>query len=298
MSGAGDDRTVRAFAPAKVNLYLHVTGRRDDGYHLLDSLVVFAELGDVIVAQPADALSLSIDGPFAAGVPDGPDNLVLRAAAALAAATGIAAGARIHLTKNLPPASGIGGGSADAAATLRALRQLWGVTADPPDLDRLALALGADVPVCLYGRPAFFAGIGEELMPPPPLPPAWLVLVNPGVAVATAAVFRHRDGPFSPPGRFSAAPPDAAALAALLADRRNDLEPVAMVLAPPIVAVRARLEAAPGALLVRMSGSGATVFALFAGPVEARAAAAKIQAERPGWWVRAAAIASAPEIAS
>lgn len=164
------DTTTRGFAPAKLNLYLHVTGRRPDGYHVLDSLVAFADCGDVLHAAPAAELSLSIDGPFAAGLAGEADNLVLRAARALAAAAGVPAHASLTLEKHLPVASGIGGGSSDAAATLRLLCRLWRITPDPAVLNRIALGLGADVPVCLGSRPARMGGVGDLLELAPALP--------------------------------------------------------------------------------------------------------------------------------
>jgi 4-diphosphocytidyl-2-C-methyl-D-erythritol kinase len=266
-------------APAKINLFLHVTGRRDDGYHLLDSLVVFAGAGDRLTAEPAASLSLELDGPFGAALAGEEDNLVLRAARALAATAGIQAGARLRLTKNLPVASGIGGGSADAAAALRLLARLWQLPA--PD-SGLALGLGADVPVCLAGRPARMQGIGERLLRAPTLPRFGLVLVNPGVAVSTPAVFRARRDGFHPPAALPDGWPDAAAMAADLALCANDLEAAAISLAPAVAEALAALAALPGALLARMSGSGATCFALFADPARAAAAAAEIA--RPGWW--------------
>ncbi len=282
-------------ARAKINLYLHVVGRRADGYHLLDSLAVFAGIGDTIEAAPADTLALSIDGPFAHGLGNGEDNLVLRAAHALAAASGRPAAARIRLTKRLPLASGIGGGSADAAATLHALARLWQLDLEPAALAAVGLGLGADVPVCLHGRSAFFAGIGEIVTPAPSLPPAWLVLANPGIALPTPQVFKARSGGFSEPGRFEAGPADATELAAVLKLRGNDLTEAAVQLAPVIGTVLAELEALPGALLTRMSGSGATCFALFAEQAGARAAAAGLRARQPGWWaVAAPLLANAP----
>lgn len=275
-------------APAKINLYLHVVGRRSDGYHLLDSLVAFAGVGDTIAASPADTLSLTVDGPFAQGLGSAEDNLVLRAARALAAAAGRPAAAHIRLTKRLPIASGIGGGSADAAATLIALTRLWRLDLDAAALAAIGLALGADVPVCVYGRSAFFAGIGEVVTPAPALPPAWLVLANPGIALATPEVFKARSGGFSAPGRFTAAPADAAELATVLAARSNDLTDAARTLALVIGTVLSELEALPGALLARMSGSGATCFALFGDERQAQAAASAMRAHRPGWWMAAA----------
>lgn len=287
--------SVAVAAPAKINLYLHVVGRRSDGYHLLDSLVAFAGIGDTIEAEPGATLGLSIDGPFAHDLGSGEDNLVLRAAHALAAASGRPATARLRLTKRLPVASGIGGGSADAAATLIALARLWRLDLDRDALAAIGLALGADVPVCVFGRSAFFAGIGEIVTPAPALPPAWLVLANPGIALPTPQVFKARSGGFSGPGRFEAAPADAAALAFVLKARGNDLTAAAVHLAPEIGAVLAELEALPGALLARMSGSGATCFALFADEREAQAAASAMRAGRSGWWVAAAPLlANAP----
>lgn len=279
------------FAPAKINLFLHLRGRRADGYHLLDSLAVFPALGDRLTAAVALSLSLDLDGPFAAGLmASEPENLVLRAARALAAAHGRAAGAALTLEKNLPVASGIGGGSADAAAALRLLSRLWGV----PVPEGLALSLGADVPVCLEApQPRLMAGIGEWLAPPPPLPGFWLVLANPGVAVATGAVFAAVTRRDMPPG--PALPErglkDAAALAGWLAAQRNDLEPAATAVCPVIAEVLASLADAP---LARMSGSGATCFALHPGQAQAEAQAARIRAAEPGWWVAAAPVTRWP----
>lgn len=268
-------------APAKLNLYLHVVGKRADGYHRLDSLVVFTATGDTLRVEPADTLSLSIDGPFAAGLSAGDDNLVMKAARALG--TG---GARLTLTKNLPVASGIGGGSADAAAALRLLRRHWRLDISDAQLHAIAAALGADVPVCLRAQPAFLGGIGEELTPAPPLPPVGIVLVNPGLPLPTPTVFAARSGPFSPAARFSEAPRDAASLAALLAERRNDLEAPAIALVPAIATVLAALRATPGCRLARLSGSGATCFGLYDTPETASHAAAAL-ARGPHWWVSA-----------
>jgi 4-diphosphocytidyl-2-C-methyl-D-erythritol kinase len=221
----------REAARAKVNLFLHVLGRRADGYHLLDSLAVFPMVGDVLSAEPAPGLSLTLTGPFGARLATEPDNLVLRAARALAAAAGVPARARLTLDKRLPVASGIGGGSADAAAALRLLARLWKV---PTDLIPVAATLGADVPVCLHQRPARMRGVGERLAPAPLLPDAGIVLLNPGGAVATALVFRARQGAFGAPAGLPDAWPDSSAMAADLALLRNDLEPAALSLHPPI----------------------------------------------------------------
>jgi 4-diphosphocytidyl-2-C-methyl-D-erythritol kinase len=276
---------VRVAAPAKINLYLHVVGRRADGFHELDSLVAFAAIGDVVTARPAAELSLAIDGPFAAALAgDAAENLVLRAARSLAAHAGIAPSAALTLTKNLPVASGIGGGSADAAATLRALAALWGLTLPEAELAAIAATLGADVPVCLLGRTAWLGGIGEKIEPAPTLPPLGIVLVNPGIALPTPAVFKARTGPFSLPARFTTAPQDPRALAALLRERGNDLAPAAIGLVPAIATVIAALDATEGALLARMSGSGATCFALYDDVAAAERAAQAVHAAHPGWW--------------
>lgn len=277
-------RTATEPAFAKVNLTLHVTGRRDDGYHLLDSLVAFADFGDVVTATSAVRLTLLIDGPQAAGLSAGADNLVLRAANLLDP-DGRAA---LRLTKRLPVASGIGGGSADAAATLRALARLWGRPV--PDA-QATLALGADVPACLAGRPVRMGGIGELLTPVPALPAVDLLLVNPGVAVSTPAVFRalaRRDNP-PMPARLPAWP-DAGAFCAWLACQRNDLQDPAIALVPAIAEVLALIRDT-GCLFAGMSGSGATCFGLF--PPDgrsARAARDRCRAARPGWWAESGSL--------
>lgn len=281
---------IAARAPAKVNLYLHVLGRRADGYHLLDSLVVFAGEGDRIEAAAAEDLRLAVSGPFGADVPAGEDNLVLRAARALAAATGQPARGAIRLEKQLPVASGIGGGSADAAAVLRALVKLWNVSLADGELAGIALGLGADVPMCLHGRPVFVGGIGEDIAEAPALPACALVLANPRIPLPTPQVFRGRTGPFSASGRFEATPRDAAALAELLARRGNDLTAAAIALVPEVATVLDALSTTPGVLLARMSGSGATCFGLCADLPAAQAAAGVLADQHPGWWIAAADI--------
>lgn len=270
-------------APAKLNLYLHVTGKRDDGYHLLDSLIAFAALHDTVHTAPAADVSLRVDGPLAAGVPADSENLVFKAAEKMRAAFGIKAGCALRLTKRLPAAAGVGGGSSDAAAAMRGLCRLWGIAPDDPALFEIARSLGADVPMCLAGRTAFAAGAGEDLTPAPDLPQIDVVLVNPGVPLAAADVFKARTGGFSKPARFSGPVADAAALAAHLAERGNDLTHAAETLAPEIIEVRRALEAQPGVLLARMSGSGATCFGLFESAAAAKAAARAVTAGQPPW---------------
>ncbi len=282
--------SVSLTAPAKINLYLHVTGRRDDGYHLLDSLIAFAGIHDIVSARPADDFSLVMDGPFANGLPADSDNLVLRAARRLAAVAGIDRGAALSLTKRLPMAAGLGGGSSDAASTLRALHDLWGLHMAEQALGELALELGADVPVCLAAKAAFVGGIGEKLAPAPVLPPAWLVLVNPGVALSTPRVFAARDGGFSADGRFAYAPGDAGELAALLQARRNDLTEAAIALEPVVGDVLRALAAVPEVLLSRMTGSGATCFGLFAHVDAATQAALALGRAHPDWWIKPATL--------
>lgn len=282
---ADGNSCVVELARAKVNLFLHVLGRRADGFHLLDSLVVFAEAADVVGAEPDERLSLAISGPFASGLETGDGNLVLRAARAAAQATGTTAGARLTLDKRLPVASGIGGGSADAAATLRALNQLWGLRLDEARLAAIALPLGADVPVCLASRPARMGGIGDVLAPAPLLPRFGLVLANPGLPLATPAVFAARTGPFDTLADLPAGWETPQAMARDLARLRNGLEAAARALCPPLDIVLDSLATLPGALLARLSGSGPTGFALFAGAEEADDAARLLRRQHPDWWI-------------
>ena len=280
-------------APAKVNLYLHVLGRRPDGYHEIDSLVAFAEFGDRVTAMPGIDATLAIEGPFARDCPGSSANLVMRAAIMLAAATARPLMASLTLDKQLPVAAGIGGGSADAAAALRALQSLWRTKLDNALLAGMGLSLGADVPVCLEGRPARVRGIGERVETLPSLPGAGLVLVNPGLPLATAEVFAGRQGAFgAPPPSLPSRFADAHELAKFLGQCRNDLTAAAIAHCPVIESVLTALETAPGSLLARMSGSGATCFGLFADRAAAESAARSIAGERPNWWVRASVLKS------
>ncbi|MHA6326845.1 4-(cytidine 5'-diphospho)-2-C-methyl-D-erythritol kinase [Roseivivax sp. CAU 1753] len=274
---------IEQFAPAKVNLTLHVTGQRPDGYHELTSLVVFADVGDVVRVTDADALTLEVTGPMAAGVPTGRDNLVLRAAELLDPVRG----AHIVLEKHLPSAAGIGGGSSDAAATLRALSTLWGMP-----IPRQTVSLGADVPMCLEPLAQLVSGIGEGALPVQGLPALPAVLVNPGVEVATVDVFGAlADKDNAPMPEDWPELPDVAAMATFLAGTRNDLAAATLTLVPEIGAVT---QALGDALIARMSGSGATCFGLYPDASSATAAAARIAAEHPGWWVRAVTLNPAP----
>lgn len=293
-------------ARAKLNYALHVTGRRTDGYHLLQSLVAFAEFGDVLSAATNEAgLSLTLEGPFASALsPQAPnasagDNLVLRAVRALAEDLGERPPAlAFTLVKRLPVASGIGGGSADAAAALHlAFAAMTGGRAEAGDRARLAGVaerLGADVPMCLASQPALVSGTGTEVASLPRFPGHAVLLANPGLPVATPEVFarleRRDNPPLSPLGESDLASFDA--LIAWLEGTRNDLEAPALALVPAIAEVLAALRVAPGARLARMSGSGATCFALFAGIEEAEREARRLAARHPGWWVQAAPVAA------
>ena len=262
-------------APAKINLALHVRARRPDGYHELETLFAFVTDGDSVTLTPGP-LSLTITGPFAAGLSGEGDNLVLRAARGFAERFGTSVGGAFTLDKHLPVASGIGGGSADAAAALRTLARANDIAIDDPRLLARAADLGSDVPACLLGRTALGQGRGEKLEPldgPSGMP---VLLVNPGVAVSTAAVFKAWDG------RDRGPMPDGDVLSLARAGR-NDLEAPARALAPAIDAVLALLEKGPP-LLSRMSGSGATCFALYATVTDRAAAAAMIRAAHPRWW--------------
>jgi 4-diphosphocytidyl-2-C-methyl-D-erythritol kinase len=269
------------FAPAKVNLFLHLVGKRAGGYHLLDSLVVFADVGDRLSAVPAAGFSLAVEGPFAGALEGASDNLVLRAARLLAEHCGVGPALALTLEKRLPVAGGIGGGSADAAAALRLLGRAWGVA--PGELERFAGQLGADVPVCLAGVPARMSGIGEKLAAAPALPEFGLVLVNPGVGLSTAEVFGARSGVFSEPADLPLGWTDTAGMTAVLAALRNDLEEPAIRLCPVIGQVLRRIAQLPGCLLARMSGSGSTCFGLFGDAAAARAAVRELSCG--DWWV-------------
>ena len=278
---------LRQAARAKINLDLRVIGRRPDGFHELVSLVAFASIGDVVSLTPAPEFSLTIDGPFA-GALDG-ENLITKAAlyAKLAATGKRWQSGAIHLTKNLPVAAGLGGGSADAAATLNLLGQANPQAAPHIDWHAIARRLGADVPVCLSSVAAHMTGIGERLTPVPDLPPAAILLANPRVPLATAEVFRALKAPAIDANTVLSSAPtfrDFDDLIAQLAASRNDLEAAARRLCPPIATVLAKLERLPGQRLVRMSGSGPTCFALFATLAEAEVAQALLNATAPELW--------------
>ena len=284
-----------ARAPAKINLTLHVLRRREDGLHDLESLVAFAGASDALTLVRGGPLALALDGPTADPAGAGEDNLVLRAARALAErVSGLQAGA-FHLTKRLPVAAGVGGGSADAAAALRLLAEANGLALDDPRLLDAARAIGADVPVCLAPRARMMRGAGEAIGPALKLPPLFAVLVNPGVAVNTRDVFARMGLQPGAETGFGAHPeimPGTGfdALVRMLAKGRNDMEDAAIMLAPRISDVLAVVSAARGCRLARMSGSGATCFGLFEDCRAAARAAKVIARDHPGWWVKATAL--------
>ncbi|MEO3386153.1 4-(cytidine 5'-diphospho)-2-C-methyl-D-erythritol kinase [Mesorhizobium sp. CAU 1741] len=273
-------------APAKVNLALHVTGRRADGYHLLDTLVVFTEAGDRIRVRRADRDTLDISGPFSSGLESDADNLVLRARDMLRRLTGTTIPVHIALEKNLPIASGIGGGSSDAAAILRALHCLWRPDVSLDEIALESLQLGADLPMCMEARPLIARGIGDAITHVEGLPALAMVLVNPGVAVSTPAIFRALASRDNAPMPALDPRPDFAGLVGWLASTRNDLEDTAASLAPPIADTLQALRHS-GAAMARMSGSGATCFGLYASLDEARRAAEVIASSEPSWYVQA-----------
>lgn len=269
---------IKVFAPAKINLTLHVTGMRSDGYHILDSLVVFVDVGDQITAEIVDETHLSVTGPFAKGVPTDDTNLVVKAAKTLDFPMALT------LDKRLPPSSGIGGGSADAAATLRAGLRLGA----PHASDDQVLTLGADVPVCLASKSTRMRGVGDVLQPLK-LPALHLVLINPRVEVSTPDVFRRLESKDNAPMPDDLPHwPDSLAFTDWLGTQRNDLQDPAAALAPEIAAVLNALEQSTGAVMARMSGSGATCFAIYADRSTAETAAAQLSQSNPWWWVKAA----------
>lgn len=284
---------MQEFAPAKVNLFLHVGWLGPDGYHPLSSLAVFADVGDDLRAEAAERFSFRVEGEFAEGL-GGEDNLVVRAVDALCATVG-AGRPKLALTlvKRLPPASGLGGGTSDGAAALRLLRREVFPQVSEAQLEAAALTLGSDGPACLRARPVLMSGRGERLASPPLLPPLPAVLVNPRAECSTAAVYRAFDEGM-PSDACMPTPPSGVSAGGLAdwlaAETRNDLEAAAARVQPAALSATEALAATPGARLARISGSGATAFALFATPGEARSTAARLQVERHGWWTRACSL--------
>jgi 4-diphosphocytidyl-2-C-methyl-D-erythritol kinase len=280
-------------AAAKINLTLRVIGRRADGYHDLESLVVFADVADVLTLQPGPEDRLEVSGPFAGKSGAVVDNLVLKALSALRRRNTELRGGRFQLEKNVPVAAGLGGGSADAAAALRLIARANAIAVDDPRMLEAAHAVGADVPVCLDPRPRIMRGVGELLSRALELPALPAVLVNPGVALATRDVFGKFTGGHGG-GELADVPREFDALLECLTHHGNDLTAAANACAPVVGEVLAALKKLPGARLVRMSGSGSSCFALFATQREAAAAAQRLATEQKTWWVRSTSLGAAP----
>ncbi|HEU5046389.1 MAG TPA: 4-(cytidine 5'-diphospho)-2-C-methyl-D-erythritol kinase [Rickettsiales bacterium] len=282
-------KTISATAAAKINLYLHITGKTANGYHALDSLVAFANTGDVLEVSPSDRVTLRISGTYGAAL-SSQDNLVMKAATALQQRFHIKEGAAISLQKQLPIGSGIGGGSADAAATLQLLTRLWKINAEPQDMQELALSLGADVPACLQSTSLYMSGIGEVIEPGPRLSGLFILLVGTGVPLLTRDVFAGYQGQFSqamPHMRRFASNEE---LIRFLNSTRNDLQDAAIALMPEIATILQALSTEKDCLLSRMSGSGSTCFGLFAKRKYAEDAAIRLNRQYPGWWIRVAGL--------
>jgi len=286
---------VRVFAPVKINLYLHITGIRRDGYHTLDSLVVFADIGDELAIEKSDQFSFDITGPFADQFtqsehdPDG-QNLVVRAARSAAEALQEELGFKITLTKNIPLASGIGGGSADAAATLRALLKMWKVPPGDISIERLLLPLGADVPVCFMLHNALLRGIGEEITLISQINDLFVVLANPGKLCPTSKIFARYQKNFKPDIKYDDTITTAKDIIDFLQEQSNDLQDYAIGYVPEIQGVLSQISSQKGCMLARMSGAGATCFGLFSSQEEADNAAETLSNNNAQWWVKAGKI--------
>ncbi len=278
-------------APAKINLFLHITGRRDDGYHLLQSLMIFVDVGDVLTFAPYDGLFIDVDGPFAGDLSVSPhDNLIYKAAQLLAAEYNVHARGRIVLTKNLPVAAGVAGGSSDAATALRGLVRLWRLPEESERLQKIARQLGADVPACIAHKPVWAEGIGEKLTWMPHLPQFHLVLVNPMVPAPTPEVFRKFRTRLSAPLQYSGRRKSLQEWVADLGRYRNDLTEAALLVAPQIRDVLDAIAATPSCHFARLSGSGATCFGVYESAAAATAAVNKLRMSHPDWWISAASL--------
>ncbi|MFH1157365.1 MAG: 4-(cytidine 5'-diphospho)-2-C-methyl-D-erythritol kinase [Pseudomonadota bacterium] len=278
-------KTIHVFAPAKVNLFLHITGKREDGYHLLQSLMGFVDVGDDLTFGPHDSLYIDVNGPFASPLGNPRDNLVYKAAILLSEHYKVPPRAKINLTKNLPIASGLGGGSSDAAATLLGLAKLWLLREDPDKLAEIAQKLGADVTACLYKKLVWSEGIGEKITRLPDMPDIHFVLANPMVQTPTPEVFRHFRNRFSPPLQFSGRRKTTAEWIADLRIYRNDLTDAAITVTPEIRDVLAAIGGTAGCILHRLSGSGATCFGIYGNAEAAHVAAHTLKDQYPDWWV-------------
>lgn len=283
---------MQIIAPAKLNLFLHVTGRRTDGYHLLESLFVFTDFGDVISIEPAETLSLTIDGPFAATITAEPieKNLIYRAALLLKNKYAVTQGAHIVLTKQIPIGAGLGGGSSDAAGVLKGLNQLWHLNLSGETLCDIGLSLGADVPACIVGKPAMVSGIGEIIEPIDlPATPLSVLLINPNYPLSTQSVFqayKKSNVPFTVPSKQRAELTDSESLFNHLTKNKNDLEPAAISLFPEIQVLIETLQQQAGCELARMSGSGSTCFGLFQDITCAKKAEQAMKTLFSSYWIR------------
>ena len=272
-------------APAKINLYLHVLNKLDTGYHTLDSLVIFSDFSDQVDVWPSNQIELEIKGPFATALTNGSQNIVLRAAKELQAYLGVSFGAKIVLNKKIPVAAGLGGGSSDAAATIKALLKLWRVDFEKRDISVMALELGADVPVCLFSQPSFVGGVGEKIYPILSFPPVHIVLINPRIEVPTGQIFSNYKGPFNQSARFEIAPKTAEELVRFLKDKgSNDLVKPAIEIAPEIEMALNFLNSDVNCKFANMSGSGATCFGIYLNFFHANEAFKKCKKAYPNWW--------------
>ncbi len=277
-------------APAKINLFLHITGKRDDGYHLLQSLIVFVDVGDTLTFAPHDGLFIDVEGDFATELQSPQDNLIYKAARILATEYHMPLHARITLEKNLPIASGIGGGSSDAAMTLTGLAKLWGLPEEQDRLLRLARQLGADVPACLIRKPVWAEGTGEKMTRLPEMPKMHFVLANPRVPTRTPEVFHRFDARFSPPIQFIGRRKTMHEWIADLKLYRNDLTDTAITVSPVISTVLQALKETPNCHFSRLSGSGATCYGVYDNHESALAAVNKLRTAFPRWWITAASL--------
>lgn len=288
------DEVLKVHVPAKINLFLHVLGNSSNGYHELESLVAFTEVGDDLLIEPADKLTFALKGPFSNKLLLNESNLVVQAAQLMGKGFKSLPGAKITLEKNLPIASGIGGGSADAAAVFSALNVFWRIGKTNKELAALGLSLGADVPVCIYGKTAFLGGIGEIIEPAPELPSMGVLLVNPNLSLSTASVFSSFDSAFSKANNKIESWLNLQNFITYLQEKRNDLELSAKRLAPEINEVLNVLENEPNCLLARLSGSGATCFGLFSSSDGAKKGKQSISQKHQEWWVRDTKFISSP----
>jgi 4-diphosphocytidyl-2-C-methyl-D-erythritol kinase len=277
--------TINLLAPAKINLFLHLTGKRDDGYHLLQSLMIFVDVGDRLEIAPYDGLFIDVDGPFAGDMSAPHDNLVYKAAVLLAEDYKMQPRGRITLEKNLPIASGVGGGASDAAAALTGLARLWGLPEEPDRLHRIAQKLGSDVPACLVRSPVWAEGTGDKMTRLPGMPDMHFVLVNPRKATPTSEVFRRFRRRFSAPIQFTGRRKTMHEWIADLKLYRNDLTDAATEICPDITVALQSIADTPNCHFARLSGSGSTCFGVYDNPAAAYAAVNKLRERHPDWWI-------------